>query len=224
MIIYHLVFDIQYFRNQGGFYWFSAPIASIFILVSGISLSISYSRGSRFFKFAKRGIKLLFLALIITFVTFILLKKGFIVFGILHFFGLSSFLIYLFLKYLKTNLSFLILGILIIFAGIFITNVKLESSYFLWLGFMPQEFYTFDYFPLIPWFGILLIGVFLGKFFYPDGKRSFKILEFKGKLANFAIFLGRNSLVIYFIHQPIILLIVFLLGHGELLSVFSVFK
>jgi uncharacterized membrane protein len=220
MIAYHFVFSAQYFKTYDSFcwYWFAAPIASLFILVSGISLSISYSKGSRFLKFSKRGIKLLVLACLITFASFLLLRAGFIIFGILHFFAVSSFLIYPFLKFFKNNLSFLFFGILTILTGNFISNISTETNYFLWLGLTPRNFYSLDYFPLIPWFGVLLIGVFLGRTFYPEGKRNFKIFTFKGRLAKFITFLGRNSLIIYFIHQPIIFLVLFLLGHSEFLS------
>ncbi len=221
MIGYHLFFDIKYFETHQNLYWLAVPIVSLFILVSGISLSISYSRGSAFSKFARRGVKLLFLGLVITAVTFLLLKSGFIIFGVLHFFGVSSFLIFPFLKYLKNNLAILIGGILIILAGFFISGYALENPYFLWFGFVPENFYSFDYVPLIPWFGVLLIGLFLGNTFYPNGKRNFKFSEFSSRTSGFIEFIGKNSLVIYFIHQPILLLILLLLGYGEFLSVFN---
>jgi uncharacterized membrane protein len=220
MIIYHFLFDIFYFKSYIDFDWLSTTVALIFIFISGICLSISYSRGGKFSKFAKRGIKLLFFGMLVTAVSFIFLKEGFILFGILHFFGVSSFLLYPFLKYLKNNLSFLFLGIIIVFIGVFLHNNRYESGSFLWLGLIPKDFYSFDHFPLIPWFGFMLIGVFAGKVLYPDGKRRFKVPAFKNRAANIFTFLGRNSLTIYFLHQPIILFILFLLGHGEFLSVF----
>lgn len=221
MITYHFVFDILYFETYNNLYLYAAIIASIFILVSGISLSISYARGGRFLKFSKRGLKLSLLGMIVTAASFLLLKGGFIIFGILHFFGLSSFLIYPFLKYLKNNLSYLFFGVLTIFIGIFLSGLTFETNYFLWLGLIPRNFYTFDYFPIIPWFGILLLGIFLGKTFYPKGKRIFRLPAFKGKIVNVLSFLGKNSLIIYFIHQPIILFILFLMGHGQFLSAFG---
>lgn len=221
MIGYHLFFDIKYFETHQNLYWLAVPIVSLFIMVSGISLSVSYSRGGVFSKFAKRGVKLLFLGFVITATTFLLLKNGFIVFGVLHFFGISSFLIYPFLKYLKNSLAILITGISIILAGVFISGFTIGNAYFLWLGFVPENFYSFDYVPLIPWFGVLLIGIFLGETFYRNGKRNFKFFESKWKISGFIEFIGKNSLIIYFIHQPIILLILFLLGYGEFLSAFN---
>lgn len=220
MIIYHFLFDVIYFNSQVNFYWFATIVASIFISISGISLSISYSRSSNFPNFLKRGVKLFSLAIIVTAVSFVFLKEGFILFGILHFFGLSSFLIYPFLKYSKNKFLYLFTGILTIAVGIYLLNLRFDINYFLWLGLTPKNFYSFDYYPIVPWLGVMMIGVFFGKIFYPNGKRNFQIPALKGKVVNSLVFLGRNSLIIYFLHQPIILFILFLLGHGEFLSVF----
>lgn len=221
MIIYHFLFDIFYFNSQINFYWFATIVASIFILISGMALNISYFKSSKFSKFARRGVKLFVLGMLITLASFIFLKDGFILFGILHFFGLSSFLVYPFLKYSKNKMFYLFSGILIIAAGVYLSSIRFEINYFLWLGLIPKNLYSFDYFPLIPWFGIMLIGIFLGKVFYPNGKRILKIPEFRGKVASLFSFLGKNSLLIYFIHQPIIFFILFLFGHGQFFSVFT---
>lgn len=222
MIAYHFVFDITYFSSRNTPFWLALIGASIFIFTSGISLSISYSRNSNFLKFAKRGIKLLLLGLLITFVSYLLLRDGFVVFGILHFFGVSSFLLYPFLKYLKNKLYFLALGLLIIFSGIYLLQFRFGFSYLFWLGVAPVNFYSLDFFPLLPWFGVYLIGVFLGKFIYPKGKRKFKFPESDGVFSRIFIFLGKNSLAIYFLHQPIIIFILFLLGRSEILSILNI--
>jgi len=222
MIVYHFLFDIYYFKDYTQpFYLFAGMIACIFIAISGACLSISYSRGGRFLKFSKRGVKLLSLGILITVISFLLLRRGVIIFGILHFFGISSFLIYPFLKYLRNNLSYLLFGILMIVAGVFLLNFRVDFYHLIWLGFMPNGFNSFDYFPILPWFGIMLIGVFLGRKLYPKGKRNFKVSSAKGRVVDLFRFLGRNSLTIYFIHQPIIISVLFLLGHSELLSVLN---
>jgi len=220
MIIYHFIFDIFYFSSQFNFYWLAALGASAFILISGVCSNISYSRSKNFSKFARRGIKLFFLGMIVTLTSFLLLNKGFILFGVLHFFALSSFLVYPFLRYFKNRKFYLLSGILIIIFGICLSGLRFDTSYFLWLGLIPNNFYSLDYFPLLPWFGIILIGIFLGKKFYPEGKRNFKFPAFGGKIVGLFGFLGKNSLLIYFIHQPIILSILFLSGHAQFLSAF----
>ena len=205
---------VFYFNNydNSSFRFLSIPISSTFILLSGIVLSISYSRNKQFSSFAKRGLKLLALGTIITIATFVLLKEGFIVFGILHFFGLTSFLVFPFLKYVENSLIYLLIGFLIIFGGVAIWNTIYENINFIWLGLKPENFFTLDYFPLVPWFGVLLVGICLGKIFYPNGRRGFKIRLLKNKITDAISILGKNSLLVYFIHQPIIIFILFLIG------------
>jgi uncharacterized membrane protein len=221
MIAYHAIFDITYFGSGSVPINFAYAVASIFILTSGISLSISYSRASRFAKFAKRGIKLLVVGFVITGVSYMLLREGVIVFGVIHFFGVTSFLIYFVLRFVKSKWIFLLLGILVIASGIVVNDFIAENNYFVWLGLKTANFFTFDYFPLLPWFGVMLLGVFLGKTFYPSGKRGFKIFEIKGIPASIVTFLGKHSLAIYIIHQPIILIALAALGYGQFLYVFN---
>ena len=220
MIIYHFIFDL-FFPSHTRFYWLAILTASTFILVSGVSLSISYSRGSRFKKFAKRGFKLLVLAGIITIISFLLLRQGYILFGILHFFSLSSFLIYPFIKCSKSHITAL-LGILIIVLGVVLLSLRVDFGYLIWIGVTPATFYTFDFFPIFPWFGLLLLGTHIGSRLYPKGKRAF-IINYAGSssISKILQFFGKNSLVIYFMHQPIILSILYFFGQPEILSLIN---
>jgi uncharacterized membrane protein len=206
MVAYHFFFDV-YFPNYSNIYFFAIPIASCFILISGICSYISYSRKKSFHNFLRRGIKLLFFSSIISLSTFILLESGLIIFGILHFFALTSFLVYPFLKYIRNKNVYFLLGIFSIIFGLFLLNIKIQSYYFIWLGITPSNFFSFDYFPLFPWFGLLLIGIFFGKIFYPEGERKFKLNLKNSRITKFFAFLGEHSLTIYFLHQPIIILI-----------------
>jgi uncharacterized membrane protein len=152
----------------------------------------------------------------VTVASILFLNEGFIYFGILHFFAFTSFLIYPILKYMDKEMTafagilFIILGIVLFF------NVKTETSYFIWVGLVPEDFFTFDFFPIFPWFGVLLFGTFIGRLKYPNGERSFKIREIRNPVSTAFQFLGKNSLLIYFIHQPIILLILSLFFRAEI--------
>jgi len=76
------------------------------------------------------------------------------------------------------------------------------------LGIHPHGFYTLDYEPLFPWFGVILIGIAVGVWLYPKGNRRFS-LSFWGEnvppVLKFFSFLGRHSLFVYLGHQPVIL-------------------
>lgn len=223
MIIFHFFYDLNYFdvlkvSFSSGFWWiFARIIVTIFILLVGISLTLSYSRvkkqkkGWRLFKkYFLRGLKIFGWGLIITVITWSYLKRGFIVFGVLHFIGVSIILVYPFLKLRFWNF---ILGIIFILIGIYIEieNIVFNSYSLIWLGLKPYYFYSVDYMPIFPWFGVILLGLFLGKMLYPEGKRRLKIKD----LSNFSFvklfsFLGRNSLLIYLLHQPILVIFLYL--------------
>jgi uncharacterized membrane protein len=90
------------------------------------------------------------------------------------------------------------------------------SPWLLWLGIRQMGRYMVDYYPLLPWFGVALLGVFFGLTLYPGGRPRFELADLSPKFPLPALtFLGRNSLVIYLVHQPIILGALILLGVGS---------
>jgi uncharacterized membrane protein len=78
---------------------------------------------------------------------------------------------------------------------------------------MPENFVTFDYFPIFPWFGVTLLGIYFGNLFYENGKRQFTIKDMSNNsIIKFLTFLGRNSLFIYLGHQPLLIILLLILG------------
>jgi uncharacterized membrane protein len=218
MIIFNWSFALTYLRiytlNGGFLYWYVFPrfIGGMFIFLAGLSLTLMYNQTKKEVhkKFFFRGLKIFGYGVLITIVTFLTFPEAFIVFGILHFIGISIILGSFFLKYNKLNL---VLGLLIILFGFYLQSFSFNFSYLLWLGFTPQNFYTFDYWPILPWFGVTLLGIFFGNFLYKNGKRSFKIKDLSNSfVTKFLDLLGRNSLFIYLVHQPLLILLLLVLG------------
>ena len=226
MIVFHLLFDLNYFKVWGisvdsGFWWFFGRLtAVIFLFLVGISLSIYFARiqhqkheGLLKKLLLFRGFKVFGWGLVITLLSFWFLPQGAIWFGVLHFIGVSVMLSCFFVRFKKLNL---ILGVAFILIGLFLLQFSFSFPYLLWLGFSPVSFYSFDYFPLLPWFGLVLIGLFFGKVWYKNGESPFhqKIQSnFKKNffIQKFAV-LGQYSLFIYLVHQPILIAILIALG------------
>jgi len=220
MVFFHFLFDLNFFTKYSfdlysGLFWGIGRFAGItFLLLVGLSLTISYNRRKQneqklFKRYLFRGARIFFFGLLITAATFIFVPQGTILFGILHLVGASIILAYPFLRKKWLNLF---LGSFIFLFGLYLQGFSYDFPWLLWLGFPPANFYTFDYYPLLPWFGVVLIGIFLGNSFYPQGKRKFKFPEFSE--TNFfkqINFLGRNSLIIYLLHQPVLIAIVYFL-------------
>jgi len=220
MIIFNYSFALSYLNiysfNGGFLYWYVFPriIGGTFIFIAGLSLTLMYNqiknKGQVHKKFFSRGLRIFGYGILITIITFLTFPQAFVIFGILHFIGISIILGSFFLKFKKLNLF---LGLLIIASGFFLQNFRFDFNWFLWLGFIPNDFYTFDYFPILPWFGVTLIGIFFGNLLYKNGKRNFKVRDISNNyLINFLSFLGRKSLTIYLIHQPLLILILLILG------------
>ncbi len=209
MIAFNYSITLSYFRllylPSNLLYWFIFPraIAFFFIFLSGVVAYISFKRHEEKFskRYFMRGLKLLIFAASVTFFTYMFVPEGTVFFGILHFFAFSSFLVPFIVKYNKLNL---ISGLLIILFGYYLRLAEFDFSYLLWLGFTPKNFFTFDYFPLIPWLGVLMLGVYSGKHIVEKTKAPVKL---NGKLVGVFTFLGRNSLITYLIHQPVLVLV-----------------
>lgn len=226
MIIFHLLFDINYFGSQSyemysGFWlYFARASATLFLLLVGVSLTLSYSRarlkgtGAKLYpKYIGRGLKIFSWGIIITAMTWVFLREGFIIFGVLHFIGVAVILVYPFLGLRHLNLLF---GVIFISFGLYLKNFSFDFPWLLWLGFMPEGLYTLDYFPVFPWLGVVLLGLWLGNLGYENYERKFSLPEISGHFpVRLFSALGRNSLLIYLAHQPLLIAVLYLLGVVE---------
>lgn len=223
MVIFHLAYDLNFFGVYkldiySGFWFCLARItAGLFILLAGVSLVLIASKTGHKelpIKFFERGIKIFSIGLAITAATYLLIGRGFIIFGILHFIGLSIIIAYPFLGLKKLNVA---IGIIIIAAGLYLQNLSFGSPWLLWLGLAPSGFYSVDYFPLLPWFGLILIGIYLGDVLYGGYRRSVELQDLSScPFVKPIAFLGRNSLAIYLIHQPLLISALLLLGKASI--------
>jgi uncharacterized membrane protein len=223
MIFYHVLYDLDRFGGLGieihtGFWrYFAFATASLFLLLVGVSLTLSYARASHtsseqrlFPKYLNRGVRIFAWGLVITAVTWVLMRDGFVRWGILHLIGLSIILAFPLLKLRYGNLM---LGSLLLLLGMLIRNLQVGSPWLLWLGFMPAQFTSVDYFPVLPWFGVVLIGVFVGNSLYPGYQRIFRLQDRSHRLPVRSLdLLGRHSLLIYLVHQPVLVVALFLVG------------
>jgi len=220
MVVSNLVTDVAYFRifevdaYSGFWLYFAWVVVSMFILLAGVSLTLSYSRvrdrkpREIRKKFLFRGGKIFGLGMLITVVTWFFLGRDFVLFGILHLIGISIILGHFLIR---RRLANLLLGHALIFSGIALQYFSFSFPWLVWLGFRPENYYTVDYVPLLPWFGVFLIGMFLGNALYPQGKRRFRLPDSGGRLFAPLQLLGRNSLLIYLLHQPILIALLWLL-------------
>jgi uncharacterized membrane protein len=210
-------FDLIYNPlRYGVWYWVRLVNAGLFIFPAGVALTIAYSRGKRMSGFMLRGLKIFGLGMVITLLSWLFVPEAYVRFGILHFFGIAFILTPFFLRFRYINL---IIGAAMMAIGIYLLEqrVLVDFPWLLWLGLRPHGFRTLDYFPLLPWFGLFLAGMFFGKVLYPQGNRRFNIPEISNPIASAVMLLGRHPLVVYIAHLPVIIGVVFALYPDKIL-------
>lgn len=226
MVGYHLLYDLGDFVGLERFLGFSTNLSSpawmvaqfffagLFVILSGVSCTLTRSN-------TRRGLRLLAVALALTAATYLIAvllhlfdPADTILFGILHCLAVSM---------LLYGAAFERAGAVLcgaagtaVFALSFALPAlksvpALRTDWLLPLGLHSPAFSSLDYFPLIPWFGIFLLGAALGKTFYA-GKRSLLPWKMPRTFVNFA---GRHSLIIYIVHQPVIMGVLYGLGLGR---------
>lgn len=203
MIVFHLVFDLAYFYHWpltylDGFWYYQGKTAAIlFMLLSGMS---SFFSSNPF----RRGITVLVTGMVISVVTYFYDPVSYIRFGTLHLLGVAMLLSPLFLHFKAAEL--ILAGTVIIAAGRLTATLSAPTAYLLPLGISPPDFASLDYYPLIPWLGIVLYGIAAGKLIYRDKQPKFTAVG-TYRAAQWLSRLGKHSLIIYLVHQPIILLL-----------------
>lgn len=215
MVAYHIIFDLKYFGffaidlNALPLVIFQRIIGLSFLTLVGISLTLSEKNNTQdYLRHFRRAAILGSIALLITLATWIYPHQGFITFGIIHLIALSTIIAPFFFNRGKFNL---VLAVIVIVLGLFFSSIVISQNYLFWLGLVYPGYEALDYYPLFPWFAFVLIGIYIGE--------TVKLLpEWKGFLAEGFAFLGRNSLTIYLLHQPIIIGIMLLIlnGPGEI--------
>lgn len=204
MIGIHLIYDLvdlygilpwnlphwyELFKNNYG---------ASFLVLSGISATLGRHP-------VKRGIQVFcsgFLCTAATYGMYVLgaADKGIIIyFGVLHCLGLCMILWAAAGKLPTPVLA--VLGFLFWAVGIYLRGCAFPFPWLTFVGFAPYGFVSSDYFPLLPNFGYFLLGAALGRKLYPSRQ---SLLPESTEIFPALQWLGRHSLLIYLLHQPIL--------------------
>ncbi len=211
MIVFHILWDLRYFGFVGvnpyeGFWGvFQIITLSLFLFLAGMMIALGAQKKVNYaLHFVKRGFIVGAAAGLVSLATFIFFPGEFVYFGVLH---LIAFSIIISIPVARLKLPVLLAGIFFILAPLFFDLKSSAIDWLVWAGFSAPT-PALDFVPLFPWFGVVLLGVFFGNVLFKKGKRAYDLPEFL-KNKRFWVFerigfLGRHSLLIYLIHQPII--------------------
>lgn len=219
MVIYHLVWDLYglagWHIDMYGAFWstWQRITAGLFIFLVGVSLHLrtqrQFHKGAyRIRPFINRALVVFTWGLVISLATFLFQPAEYVRFGILHFIGTAMLLAFPLARFSWPNLF---LGGLFLFLP-HLTSWRHTLSWAEWVGLAQAPHPAFDYFPLIPWFGLVLLGIFAGHLIFPQGRRRLRVPSPAPRYLDWLQLAGQNSLLLYLIHQPLLILVLTLLG------------
>lgn len=214
MIGYHFCFDLRYFgltrwdfEHGAGWLAARATILSSFLLIAGVSAVLANRQPAPIAHWLRHVAIIAGAALLVSAGSYVLFPGSFIWFGVLHAIALSLLLA----KPLLTRPRLAaIAGVAAIAAGVAYANPAFDNRLIGFAGFMTQKPITEDYVPLFPWMGVLLLGIAAGHWLV--GTR-FAALHPLARLPRALAFLGRHSLLVYLVHQPVLLLLLWAALH-----------
>ena len=227
MMVYHFLFDGVYlgiFSVPLYAWWmriFLFSIGGLFLLLVGVSIAVAVPRLRRrgderdvWYWAGRRSLIIFGLGMLVSVGTFLWDPVCFVKFGVLHCIGMC---IVLAIPFEKRSFWWSIgAGSLCIALGVLLYDQVVSVPYFFIFGLTYPGFCSLDFFPLLPWFGVVLWGVAIGKMLYPQGKRRFDLVDCsENVVVSLLSFVGRHSLLVYLLHQPIIVGVLLLLsGRG----------
>lgn len=225
MILYHAVWDLVYifgynwkwYQSDMAFLW-QQSICYTFILLSGFCVSLGKNK-------VKRGLVVFGAGILISLVTELFMPQNRIRFGVLTLLGscmliaalaertyvtLWGIIINLFLFILTRRINYGVLG----FADVtvarlprFLYNLGDFGNY---LGFTEQTFFSTDYFSLFPWLFLFLTGYYFYK--WMEEKQWLSSMTKAPSLGAWWRPIGRYSLIIYLLHQPVVYGLLYILA------------
>ncbi len=209
MVTLHLRGDLMMF--------FVRCVQFLFLGLVGFSLGLSRERmsqgfsGKRFARLAKIGAA----ALVVSVATYLAFGDIYVRFGVLHFIFLASIFVFPFARRRVWLIGIVLAGLV----GWVVTrevDFNLPMIAYV-LGFKSVSVPTFDYFPIFPWIIVVAVGALIQNFsekFMPSVEEKVAGVADRS-VGRGLLFLGRNSLLVYLSHVPLIILILLLYSLGK---------
>lgn len=215
MTLYHFIFDLNNFGYlRADFYqdpfWTlqRTAILSLFLFCAGFGQAMAVQRGQGWLRFWRRWIPIAVCALLVSAGSALMFPNSFIYFGVLH--GMAVMLVI-------TRLSAR-WGMWLVLPGLLAITLPFAAAPLLagspwaetlnaptlnWLGLITRKPVTEDYVPLLPWLGVVWLGVGAASW---SAQRQGNAIAWRAPATlRLLPVLGRWSLVYYMVHQPVMI-------------------
>jgi uncharacterized membrane protein len=217
MIAYHFAFDLNYFGLlQQNFYrdpfWIAArnAIVGSFLLLVGISFALATAGGIDWRAWGRRLALIAACAATVSAGSYLMFPKSWIYFGVLHFIVVAGIAAPAFARLSTANL---VLGVALFIFGVSFKSALFDQPWLHWIGLVTRKPVTEDYVPLLPWFGVVLVGLYAGRRIVAMSSSAaawrWSPTAPVGRALTWA---GQHSLAIYMLHQPLLLGLLYLLA------------
>ena len=209
MVVYHFSWDLRFFgyiaadvETDLGWRIFARSIAGTFLFLVGVSLVLATRRGFDLRAFLKRLGIIVAAAAAITVVTWFVFGDTFIFFGMLHHIAVASVLGLLFLR---LPIWLIVVSAIFFFvAPPLVAGPAFDSPWLVWLGLQSEFPRTNDFVPLFPWFGVVLAGIAAARLWPLYESYPLPLQQLGDRTPRQLLWLGRHSLIIYLLHQPVL--------------------
>ncbi|MBT6291633.1 MAG: DUF1624 domain-containing protein [Rhodospirillaceae bacterium] len=213
MFVYHFSWDLTFFRmadfqifSDWKWIWFAKFIASIILFVMGVAQVMARRRNPAGLDptvILRRLAIIAVAAGLVSAATFIVDARSYIFFGILHHIAAASVILLAIHRLPSVVLVVLAAGVAL--APEYLRFDFFNADYFLWLGLYTDAPGSVDYVPLLPWLALPLAGVLAGRImFRGDAVPAMLAWAPNDPVSKAVHYLGRHSLIVYLIHQPIL--------------------
>ncbi|MDG1483839.1 MAG: heparan-alpha-glucosaminide N-acetyltransferase [Myxococcota bacterium] len=183
---------------------FQKSIASSFFALVGVGLHLAVMLGFSRRRYLIRLAKVGGCALVVTATSALLDPSRLTTFGILHAITAASILalpLALAPRWLAG-----ILGVALVVLGVGFSDPVFNNPWLSWIGLTTRSTPTFDHQPLLPWLGVVALGVAAGKTLLPDDAARLSRWHSDALLPRMLARAGRHSLLIYMGHVPALMI------------------
>lgn len=229
MVVYHAAYDVWFLAPSvdfdpfgGGWRALQVATGSTFLTLVGVSLAVgngrARARGMRGFalwrRHARRAVEVLAAATVVSVATRVALgPDDYIRFGVLHCIATMMLLLPLFVP--LGPWPAMALGAVAVAVGFVVRGIVVDVPGMLVVGTPPPGSAGVDWYPLLPWGGLSLIGLGVGMLAYPGGsphpaleRAARRIGARLGGVVPRATWVGRHALPIYLVHQLVLVALV----------------
>lgn len=210
MALFHFVFDLEMFgfvapgtATTGIWRALAVTTAGSFLFLAGVGLWLAHAEVIRWPAFWRRFAKVAGAAVLVSIGTYVAFPHAFVFFGILHSIALCSALGLAVLRLPVWVIA--ALAVAVFFAPDLLTSPVFNAPYWWWTGLQTIPLSTVDYEPIFPWFAPFLAGVAASKWAARAGLWARLSTPTPSRAAQMLGLPGRHSLLIYLIHQPILI-------------------